>query len=234
MSPTGTLGERASLAVATLWVCVALNLWAALAELSFSPTESRVSSTAVDVPTWAAATWGTVVAAAFLFWFHLAYNNLSAMGVTGLRRGVDQAIYAWVVPVANIAWPKQMMNDLWRTSDPAMPASDAEWHGRPTPRLMDAWWALFCLSGLPQLGQAMWWAAGSEHTPPFTEGWAPLAHDIALAGDVIAVAAAVLAIWVIREITARQTLRLTLQTQQGGQAPQVHATEGTVPGVAHV
>jgi Domain of unknown function (DUF4328) len=85
----------------------------------------------------------------FLVWFHRAYTNLHALGMEPLRFGAGWAIGGWFVPIFNLVRPKQIMNDIWRGSDPAASAStDGAWHRAPVPALLHLWWALFLMSWL--------------------------------------------------------------------------------------
>jgi eukaryotic-like serine/threonine-protein kinase len=79
----------------------------------------------------------------FLAWFHRAYGNLRALGVAEPRYKRGWAIGAWFIPIVNLVLPKQMANDLWRASDPAMQPNDPGWQGRPVAPLLHWWWAFY-------------------------------------------------------------------------------------------
>lgn len=63
---------------------------------------------------------GTVLA--FLVWFRRAYRNLPILGAESLRFSNGWAVGAWFVPFLNLVRPKQLADDIWRASDPALPA----------------------------------------------------------------------------------------------------------------
>ena len=55
----------------------------------------------------------------FIIWFRRAYQNLVAWGTEGLRFGAGWTVGGWLVPFLNLVRPKQIMNDLWRATDPS-------------------------------------------------------------------------------------------------------------------
>jgi hypothetical protein len=54
--------------------------------------------------------------------FRRAYRNLPALGAESPRFSSGWAVGAWFVPFLNLVRPKQIMDDIWRASDPALPA----------------------------------------------------------------------------------------------------------------
>src|SRR5918997_1460259 len=71
------------------------------------------------------------------------------LGAGNLRASRGWSIGAWFVPILNLIRPKQLMDDTWRASDPALPAKvGSGWQERPVPGLLHAWWALFLISGV--------------------------------------------------------------------------------------
>jgi hypothetical protein len=90
---------------------------------------------------------GTVVA--FLVWFRRAYRNLPAFGAESLRFSSGWAVGAWFVPFLNLVRPKQLADDIWRASDPALPPQPgAAWKQQRVPALLHWWWALFIATNL--------------------------------------------------------------------------------------
>jgi hypothetical protein len=83
----------------------------------------------------------------FLAWFHRAYGNLRALGVSEPRYKRGWAIGAWFIPFANLVLPKQMANDLWRAGDPVMQPNDPGWQRRPVAPLLHWWWAFYLIGG---------------------------------------------------------------------------------------
>ena len=135
----------------------------------------------------------------FIRWFRRAYRNLRAVG--GLQRYREGwTIGAWFVPILNLFRPKQLTNDIWRGSDPATPWRESDATER-VPPLVQWWWGLFLAS---------WWL-GSRATLASLSGDSARslrsADGYSIASDVLDVAAALLAIALVRAVTARQTAR---------------------------
>jgi len=88
------------------------------------------------------AAWFLVTAALWLAWFRRAYLNLPALGARRLRFRPWWAVGAWLVPVFSLFRPKQVLNDIWRASDPDLPPDQpAAWRGRPVAEVL-GWWGL--------------------------------------------------------------------------------------------
>jgi len=133
-----------------------------------------------------------VTAVLFIRWFRRAYLNVDALG--GERRfGAGWAIGAWFVPVVNLWRPKQIANDLWRTSEPGVLRLE---RGSP---LLAWWWGTFLVSSWLDGRAAL--ASGST------------AHELRssavvyLASDALDVVAVVLAVAVVLTLTRRQEER---------------------------
>ena len=88
-----------------------------------------------------------VAAGLFIAWLFRAYKNVQALGARQMRFGNGWVIGGWFVPILTLWRPKQIVNDVWRASDAALPADapSARWVEHPVPPLINAWWALFIL-----------------------------------------------------------------------------------------
>jgi hypothetical protein len=144
-----------------------------------------------------------VTAVIFLRWFKRAYENVERLG--GERRyGTGWAVGAWFVPILNLWRPKQIANDIWRASNSE---GDAD-----VSSAVQFWWGAWLVAS---------WVGNATLRPSFSAD-TPDELQVAAAANVTAVvlefAAALLAIWVVRAITARQ----------GSSAPRLGeaATEG--------
>ena len=62
-----------------------------------------------------------LVAVLFLAWFRRVYRNLEALGARGLRFKTGWAFWGWFVPLLGLLRPKQLLDDVWRASDPDLP-----------------------------------------------------------------------------------------------------------------
>jgi Domain of unknown function (DUF4328) len=154
--PLNRLGQ---LAIALLGVVLVANLvalWADVIQLNLvtdirdgkrvdlaelTDSDERVSAAQLFQ-------FGTYVACmvGFLVWYGRAYRNLERLGALGPRWGKRWAIAYWFIPIGNLFRPKQVMNDIWRASDPELPDPAHHWHGNRVPALFHWWWALWLLS----------------------------------------------------------------------------------------
>ncbi|MDQ3759264.1 MAG: DUF4328 domain-containing protein [Actinomycetota bacterium] len=139
----------------------------------------------------------------FLLWYSRAYRNTIAMGVTRPRYGTRWAVAYWFIPIVSLFRPKQVMNDIWRGSEPDMPSPVGGVESRPVSPLLHWWWAFWILSIF--IGN---YAARVSFSPEVlsaeelrSEAVAYVVTDIA---DVIAVP---LAIAVVVVVTRRQEAR---------------------------
>lgn len=143
---------------------------------------------------------GVLTALIFIAWTFVAYGNLQPLGALDLRYGRAWSIVGWVIPIANLFVPKQIINDVWRASDPKLEYSSARWKGEPVPVLITAWWALLLISGavgrIAASGRA---AIDAEEFRSSTQAF--------VASDALLAVTALLAILVVRMITARQQER---------------------------
>jgi hypothetical protein len=83
----------------------------------------------------------------FLVWYGRAYRNIERLGAQGLRWGKRWAIAYWFIPIVNLFRPKQVMNDIWRGSDPELPRVAHHWQNNHVPALFHWWWALWIVTG---------------------------------------------------------------------------------------
>jgi hypothetical protein len=103
-----------------------------------------------------------LTAAAFLFWFYRAYQNLLAFRSEPLQYSPGQAAGSFFIPFVNLARPFSVMREIWQASDPALPPFDPRpYTDAPTSLLVSAWWGMFLARGvlawlaiLPRLGGA--------------------------------------------------------------------------------
>jgi hypothetical protein len=153
-----------------------------------------------------------VVAVLFLVWFRRAYRNLEALGAQGLRFSPAWAVWAWFVPLLGLIRPKQLLNDVWRASDPELPAGDhGSWRRRPVPSVLTWWWLAFLAS---IAARAITTQSFHALAVLLTFGLLTRPLDLvrptsgvqALA-DLLTVVAALLALRVVRMVTDRQEAR---------------------------
>jgi hypothetical protein len=216
-SPTEflTLRGRANAAVALLVATVIVSLLSIMAErdiqsligdtLAGQPIGFAEVQAADDrVGLYAIVALAVLVATgiAFIAWFYRAYVNIEHLGASELRMGKGWTIGAWFVPILNLVRPKQLMNDIWRASDPARTAGDrTDWKSAPVAGLIHWWWGLLLVSGfVANVGAREVDAAGSLSERRSAGQWE-------MYGEYMTIVAAILAILVVRAVTSRQEVR---------------------------
>ncbi|CAN5626000.1 hypothetical protein BH10ACT11_BH10ACT11_20260 [soil metagenome] len=210
------LGERAKVAigmVATVMLTAAVSLWADLSKydaVSRVVDGERVSLSELQSVDDRVSTVGVVYGIAlvisvvtFLLWYSRAYRNIGPLGVREPRYGPRWAVASWFIPILSLFRPKQVMNDIWRAGDPDLPRVVASLEGRQVTPLLHWWWALWLLSN---------WVGTLAVRVSFDKA-NPSAEDLKsqslgyVFSDIADIVAGVLAILVIRALTARQDER---------------------------
>jgi protein-S-isoprenylcysteine O-methyltransferase Ste14 len=138
-------------------------------------------------------------AAFFIVWTFRAYKNTAALGAQRPRFRPGWAIGGWFVPVVALYRPKEIVNDIWRASDPDDPPIAENWRGRAVPRLLDVWWAVYLIGGLADRISARLPSDTVEHDRTAT-GWG-------LVASIFTVTGAFLAFAVVTLLTRRQRER---------------------------
>lgn len=138
----------------------------------------------------------------FIVWFRDAYKNVGRLGVAGLRWSSGWAVGAWLVPFLNLRRPKEMLNDMWRGSNPSMPRGSTVGTGvdRP-PRLYQFWWGFWIVGWV--LARFAYLKLRNAST---LSGLGTATH-LLMAADVVDLVGAVLAIAVVYSLSSRQHKR---------------------------
>ncbi|MET0479633.1 MAG: protein kinase [Actinomycetota bacterium] len=149
------LRRAARRARAALWLSIVLALASAAANLGDTRIARQLAgdgASSGDLYLWVGlvqAAWFLVTAGLWLGWFRRAYLNLPALGARRLRYRPWWAVGAWLLPVFSLFRPKQLLNDIWRASDPDLPPDQADaWRKRPVAELLGWWWLAFLASVL--------------------------------------------------------------------------------------
>ncbi|SFK39415.1 DUF4328 domain-containing protein [Streptomyces pini] len=132
----------------------------------------------------------------FLMWFHRSRLNAETFDAASQRMRPGWAIGGWFVPVVNLWFPKKIANDIWDASTP--PGPDGTVRERLPGGLLNCWWLLWLLT----------WAsnrfASRRYQDAQTLEELGSAVSSYLFADGVDILAAVLAILVVRRITAMQ------------------------------
>lgn len=138
---------------------------------------------------------GTVVL--FLCWFHRVRVNAEVFAPDGHSKSRGWAIGGWFVPIANLWFPRRIAVDIWDASsgDRWLPGAGRE-HKRRT--LLNAWWTMWLTTGIfGQIASRQYQAA--EEPEKIKQAVVSL-----MASDLINIAAAVVAMFFVRRLTAMQ------------------------------
>ncbi|QKW07236.1 DUF4328 domain-containing protein [Streptomyces sp. NA04227] len=149
----------------------------------------------------------------WLCWFRRVRLNAEAFAPRGHRLGRGWALGSWFVPVAHLWIPMQITHDIWKASLPPEEAETPSSHrgqGRrrrstgPSRRLLHLWWAAWAAQLAIMYFSKSWltWDTAAD---------AKTARSVlafTLAGEVLALIAAVLAVMVVQRLSAMQDSRL--------------------------
>ena len=79
----------------------------------------------------------------FIMWFRRAYFNLHSLSWHSARHSEGWAAGSWFIPILNLFWPYQIMEDIWRGTQNAI----REKFGEPqSTDLVGWWWALYLIN----------------------------------------------------------------------------------------
>jgi hypothetical protein len=141
-----------------------------------------------------------VILVLIIIWTYRAAKNNEALARLYPRLKPGWAIAGWLIPLANLVLPVLILQDLWRGSDVATRRGDPAWRLNKGSALIGWYWGVFIASSIR-------YGVGAPRARLIvTSELRDLRnHDtVALIGMVVTIAAAILAIQVIRRIAARQ------------------------------
>lgn len=143
----------------------------------------------------------------FLTWEHRAISNLRPLGVPRPEFSSRWAVGSWFVPILHLWVPYQIVKYIWSKSDPDTVDANggsAPWnHSGAGDFTLKAWWGFWIAAGI--VGRFSYRISSSandlsEHT---------LSSWVGIFASILTAAAALLAISVVRRVTARQEERYT-------------------------
>lgn len=132
----------------------------------------------------------------WLVWLYRAYANLRLVGSKKSQFTPGWAVGYWFVPLFNLIRAYQIVVDLWLRSDNGNAVDSVA--SLPRPQLVAAWWTVYLLAGFA----GRWSASLASDAHTATELISVTYVD--LLADVLSIAAAILAIAVVRRIDQRQ------------------------------
>lgn len=153
----------------------------------------------------------------FLLWLSRSHSNLRALRATRVEHSAGWAIGWWFVPIANLFKPFQVVREVWRESDPEFDelGGVAPMNDGSAPLSMSLWWLFWLLSNFAT--NAAWRLTEAK----FADLDQILGVMFLIAGT-LSLAAAILAIVVVREISQRQLFRVQALAALPPQDPYFH------------
>jgi serine/threonine protein kinase len=144
------------------------------------------------------------LAVMWLVWFWRTRVNAESFSPGRIRYAEGMAVGGWLIPFVNLIIPKQVINDIWTASNPAVP----QWYGygpRPTSQrgLVNGWWTMWLIYFFfgTFSSYESWYDASSIED---AEGTIALA----LFTDFFCIPAAILALILVSRLTTIQDARL--------------------------
>ncbi|MGP3971635.1 DUF4328 domain-containing protein [Streptomyces sp. 6N223] len=154
----------------------------------------------------------------FIIWFHRTRVNAEVFDPAGQRMKRGWSIGAWFTPIVSLWFPKMIANDIWRSSTP--------WGANPGRGLLNAWWVLWIASMATSV-LAGAFNTGDEVLDTQEElDEAQRQVSMTTLSDLVGIAAAILALLVVRRLTQRQLVKYD-QGPQG--VPPAPAPYGGMP-----
>jgi len=144
----------------------------------------------------------------FLMWLYRAHSNLEHLRPVNLQFTPGWAVGWWFIPFANLVKPFQVVREVWWESDPKVDDGptflSASLHSAPT--FMGVWWAFWIVSNvLSNISGRMF--------DPNDISTVVLSGYVFVATGIASAIAAGLAIYVVKDTTARQELRAVAVSQ---------------------
>lgn len=127
---------------------------------------------------------------AFLFWFRRAYGNAEALGLR-TSHALGWAIGGWFVPVLNLFRPVEIAAEMWRHAGSGRKQAIG---------VIALWWICYLVGPIAAvIGARM--VTGPDPTTGI---------HMLLVGDVVTITAVVLAIHIVRRLTAAQAAKRSI------------------------
>jgi Domain of unknown function (DUF4328) len=152
--------------------------------------------------------YGTFISCIVLFcmWLHRVVRNMPALGALDARWSPAGAVGRCFIPILNLAHPMSGTLEAWRSSDPTQRWPNVvSRKGMRPPAQIIGWWAAWLIGGL--LSRVAFQLGRSNDA-----GEVAASALVDLAGAVLLIAAALLAVLVVRDVTARQDRKNALIT----------------------
>ncbi|MEV4454660.1 DUF4328 domain-containing protein [Microbispora sp. NPDC049633] len=134
----------------------------------------------------------------FLVWLFRARANAETLSPWPHRRATPWLIFGWVVPIVNLWFPKQIVDDIWTSSKPGATQESGNFATARRSGLVWAWWLAWVLTTIvTRLVSRRY--ADAEELPEIRD-----AAVFDIVGNVLTVGTAALAVAVVLTITRFQ------------------------------
>jgi len=204
-----TQHTRARWTTYLLWLCLALDLVAIASGFmqrgllsriaggeQVGPDEADTNDARVHLIGVIQVCAFILTAIVWLVWLYRAYANLKLVGSKKSQFTPGWAVGYWFVPLLNLVRAYQIVVDLWLRSDTQNAADTVA--SLPRPQLVSAWWAVYLIAAAVSRG------AASLATDAHSAADLLSATNVNMLSDALSIAAALLAIAVVRGIDQRQ------------------------------
>ncbi|MBL3667427.1 DUF4328 domain-containing protein [Streptomyces sp. M2CJ-2] len=139
----------------------------------------------------------------FVIWFYRVRRNADFFALDSCEMKSGWAIGAWFVPIANLWLPRKVAGEVWDAS--------TDWDSearRPSPTLMNVWWALFVAT----------WLVGRVATSAYEDAAGveemKRAAGMMMLSDTLDAVAALFALLFVRKLTRMQLDKATARQEQ--------------------
>ncbi|PYT00103.1 MAG: hypothetical protein DMF63_09045 [Acidobacteria bacterium] len=162
----------------------------------------------------------------FLIWLYRAHSNLESLQGRNLEFTPGWAVGYWFVPFVNLYKPFQVVREVWWESNPEIDEEHSFLSEslRTAPTYMGIWWAMWIISNIAD-------NVASRVYDPDTMDNIEISGIVFIVSSVISIAAALLAMKVVWDITKRQTERFANLSSRGfvGDMPPPPPNFGSYP-----
>lgn len=156
----------------------------------FTMEEAKANDARVRVITTAHLCAFFISGVTFLRWFHRAVSKANALG-NGPPESASSAVWSFFIPFVNLVAPYQIMKALWQASAPRQGAGSG-W-------IVPLWWSVWIGNSIfGSISVLLSRSAGHDARALVTS------TNVVAVVQVVNISAAVLAILVVRGLTARQ------------------------------
>ncbi|MEV4295065.1 DUF4328 domain-containing protein [Microbispora rosea] len=134
----------------------------------------------------------------FLIWLFRARANAETLSPWPHRRARPWLIFGWFAPIVSLWFPKQIVDDIWTSSKPGAVQETGSLAAARRSGLVWAWWLTWWVTSFVTRGLSVLFA-NSKELPDIRD-----AALFSVAGNVLTIGAAALAIAVVLTITRFQ------------------------------